>query len=582
MKVDVYDKNNFSLVVSRADDPNLWSPYESSDNGILIAIAGRIALDSNQWEEARKVGGTGGLACKAIYQSYQSQGPKSLESLNGHYVVIVFDRNTQKCYLAVDRCGMVPCFYLDTLETPPAFSSHPDVLATVCGFSKDWDEISMAEFVLTGKVSYPHTYYNKIKSADFGSLHTIDMRADSSLGKTKKKCFPFEYKINSACNEWSLAEQLATAFRKAVTRRTLPLFGKTGISLSGGLDSRAILCSTEPADHIVTFCFFDEENREYSIAKAIAKKKNVQLIPLKRNFEYYGETAEMGIRICGGMGSIFNNHFLGFRTRFKELGIENLITGFYCDYFFKALALDRTKNRWTQRETLANFGYEWYRPIYWLKTPLSDQVKDRLNSIFTTDLRNDKSQAGPLRITEKRLFPLSYEPDHAETTIPQRVLSWYLPTVDNDIMNVYQTIPPQYKLNTSMYSKMVQLLCGKEISQITNINTGAPVNASFVRVLFQRYLSALHHRLEKKYKPTIALSGSWPNWEYYIRHSQVLQGFWNRKSPDAAEFAAKLLGTDPFQRAPSQYQQREVDLFSRLLTIKIWIEQRTGMGDFER
>lgn len=574
ISVASFENDSFSLVVTCADNPELWGSYESPDGKQIVALAGRLAFDSKDWDAARVICGPGGLACKAVYRAYQKQGSKALETLNGNYVLVLHDRTLQTCFIVIDRCGMFPCFEIEASGNPIAICSHPDTLAALCDVSMDWDETSLAEFIVAGKISYPYTYYNKIRALEFGSIHTIDLSGEAPHYRSKKKCFPFEYKIDPQCTEWDIAEQLGLAFRKAVTRRTLPLFGKTWMSLSGGLDTRAILCSTEPAEHITTFSCYDEENLEFRIAKAIAKQRGVPIIPLKRNFEHYGDNAEMGVRISGGMDSIFNNHFLGFRSEFKKYGVENLILGFFCDYLFKSLAIDHQLNKWTQIESLCPFKHEYYRPIYWQETALGNRVRERMDSIFTEDMRNDKSVIGPLRIQEKRLFPLCYDADNAASVIPERIMPWYLPTVDNDIMNVYLTVPPEFKINVSMYSKMVQKQCGKQISRITNINTGAPVNAPYARILFQRYLSALHHRFEKLYKPSIALSGSWPNWEYYTSHSKVLADLWNRKNPPAMEFATRLFGANPFDRAPSDYRPREVDLFSRLVTLKIWMGQR--------
>ena len=184
-----------------------------------------------------------------------------------------------------------------------------------------------------------------MRTLDFGSFHIIDLKGESPSLTSSKKYFEFNYNIDSRAKETEIAERLAEAFKNAMNKRSLPLFGTTAMALSGGLDSRALLCSITDRGHVKTFCFFDEENLEYQIAKQIAQTAGVELIPLKRDFDHYGCAAAKGIEISGGMGGAFNNHFLGFRDTFKQLGFENLITGFYCDYYFKALALDRHKSQ---------------------------------------------------------------------------------------------------------------------------------------------------------------------------------------------------------------------------------------------
>ena len=575
IKVRVFDYEKFTLVLSRPDDWNIWGPFQTMDKKILVALCGRIAMDGSEWEAAKSYTGIidGGLACKAIYEKYRSGGINCLEDLNGNYVVLLFDGNTQRFYIIVDRCGMVPCFGAGVNGNEMVLSSHPDILARVLAIDNDWDITSMAEFLITGKVTFPYSYYKGIRALDFGCIHAFDLGGKKGIHATKKKYFDFNFMIDPSLNEWNLAEQLALAFKRAVNRRILLMFGQTAIALSGGLDSRAILCAADDKKDIWTFCFFDEENLEYRIAKDVAKEAGVKLIPLKREFDHYGDSAEMGVRISGGMGDFGSNHFLGFRETLRNLGISNIITGFYCDYLFKGLVIDKVVNRFSRTEVLSTFRYETYMPLTWFDTPYSIQVQERFEEVFPEDIRRDESELGKLRIEQKRLFPLYSEPDHQETIIPQRVMGWYLPIIDNEIIATYLRIPPQYKLNTSIYSKMVAMQCGKQMSKIMNINTGARIDASKLELILCRYKTALRRRLMSD-KKSIATDESWPNWDYYVYNSRKIESLWMRDSKIAGDIFRQITGRNPFQKKISEYKGSELKLFLRLLTLKLWIEQR--------
>ena len=64
IKVHVYENDYFALALSRADDDALWGPYKSPDNNIFISLAGRIALENSQWEEAKQLKAKGVLHAK--------------------------------------------------------------------------------------------------------------------------------------------------------------------------------------------------------------------------------------------------------------------------------------------------------------------------------------------------------------------------------------------------------------------------------------------------------------------------------------------------------------------------------------
>ena len=563
----------FTLLLSRVDGWHLWGPYEPIDGKLFIALAGRIVLEADEWEKAKSLSGDGGLACKAIAKMYQEGGITNLGNLNGNFVVFIYDSSLQQLHIITDRCGMYPCYASPMKENDFVLGSHPDILANILNASQDWDLTSLTEFLVTGKVSFPNSYYKSIKALDYGSIHSIDL-ADDQLIYRKKKYFDFNFNIEHTLGEWDLAEELACAFRKSINRRNLPIFGQTGISLSGGLDSRSLLCSANDRKNIWTFCFFDEENFEYRIAKEIAKQAEVKFIPLKRNFDHYGDNAEMGVRISGAMGNFGNNHYLGFRDSFRKLGIDNIIAGFYCDYLFKSLVLNKRVNKISRSETFSQFKYENYMPIYWFNTDYSRQVKERLDELFPNSVKNDETDIGRLEIEKRRLFPLSNEPDNQETLIPQRVMGWYLPIVDNDIIDTYLKIPPRYKLNISMYSKMVELICGDKISKIANTNTGARVNASRIELIVHGFKKTLHSKIKKKMK-NIATNESWPNWPFYSHNSKRIEFLWMRNNRAVQDIFKQLLGKNPYEKKIQEYKVNDdLNLFLRMFTLKLWIEQR--------
>lgn len=578
MHVTLIEEPGFALLLSSQDEPRLWGPCRSPDGKILVAICGRIALDESEWDKAQRTEGSGGIASKAILGLYQTRGIEAMHSLNGNYIVLIHDQESGKCYVVTDRCGMFLAYRREPLDNALVLSSHPDALASVLGEDQNLDTTSLAEFLITGRLTFPYTNYQRVRALDTGCVHTIDVRNGAPKYESKRQYFQFDFKIDPNASEAALAEQLADAFRNAVNRRTLPLLGPVAIGLSGGLDSRGILSAIRYPERILTFNLFDEENIEFQTAKDIAKACGVEFIPFQRDFEYYGNSADLGVRISAGMGNIASNHYLGIREHLSRLGIKNLLTGCYCDYLLKGLALNTVERKFTRSEELAGFGFDFYRTCYWAETVHSKNVQARLHALFPEARKEPRSDQDWLHIQQKRTFPLAYEADLAQRVIPQRVIPWYLPIVDNDIIDTYQKMPSRYKLNASIFKKMVLILCKEEVCQIPDCGTGAPVTASWGRHCFHRYLSALRNRINRNLSPRMATRGSWPNWAYYLRHSPKVHSLWARKNETARDLFVRILGTDPFQKSANQYRGREVEFFQRLLTQKLWLDQRAGVS----
>jgi asparagine synthase (glutamine-hydrolysing) len=200
----------------------------------------------------------------------------------------------------------------------------------------------------------------------------------------------------------------------------------------------------------------------------------------------------------------------------------------------------------------------------------------RLNAQFPESSRSRLSDEEWLEVERKRTFPLAYEQDLAQRVIPQRLMPWYVPVVDNDLIDVYLKLPPRFKLNASVFRKMLNSLCPEEVLRIPDSNTGAAINASWPAYTLHRYASSVRSRVEEKVLAQMATSGSWPNWRHYLRHSSLSASLWNRPNETARDIFTTILGKDPFEKSVSDYADGEIVLFQRLFTQKLWLDQRAS------
>jgi len=557
----------FSLVLTRCDDQRLWGSYEDSMHDVFVGLVGRLALDEAEWSTAEKMPGVGGLACKAVARRYHCAGKEGLLEFNGNFILFIYDGALGEILLVTDRLGMVPLFFC-VKDGMPVISTHADLLASATGQGGDYDTVSLADFIATGRVSFPHTFYKGIQSLDAGSVHVL--RPGSSTPLQSSRYFSMNYEPSRA-NVKVLSEELAHAFQSSVKRRTLPRLGTTAISLSGGLDSRMILCAVPEGCDVSAFSFFDRENAEFRIARQIAMARGIPFQAFHRDPEHYGLAAERGVMIHGGMGSLANNHFLGFREQLSCSGVNNILTGFYCDYLFKGLALDRTHARWFQEARPGPYRHEWYRPVFTLNSAVQHAVSERLEATFPSDRRDFRGDSERLWIEGRRLFPMAFEPDSAEAIIPQRTMGWAPPIADNAIIDVYRILPVCSKLNQSVYTHAVEIVCGPTISRIPDANTWAPVNAHGVNRLFRYALRGLANRAERCLQSRLASSGSWPNWEFYIHHSPVISRLWDDYRPGASALLSDIVGFDLRHAHIADYRNRRLEFFIRLLTLAIWM-----------
>jgi hypothetical protein len=142
---------------------------------------------------------------------------------------------------------------------------------------------------------------------------------------------------------------------------------------------------------------------------------------------------------------------------------------------------------------------------------------------------------------------------------------------DRDIMEVYRKIPWQYKLNRSVYSKAVRILCQGPLARVPDANTGARVGASTAAECLTTNWARLTRKL--RHSKSIATDGSWPDWHYYVRNSKRLDDLWKRPNSRATDFFRRILSPEDVRPQAADYQGKDTFFFVSLLTMKLWFDQ---------
>jgi asparagine synthase (glutamine-hydrolysing) len=566
----VHRATHFDLAISYPDKSEIWRPFRRESGECFVAVAGLVALDEADWQATLAIPGEGGTVCRALARLYATKGLPGLGNLSGNFVIFIHDNKAGIVHLVTDCTGVFPAFQVRN-QRFPIFGSHPDVLAEVAGVANNLDETSLAEFAITGSVSPPFTYYKQIEHLGRARFLSIPLPVDDSPVATRGY-LPLTFEARTGETEEDVAEELAAAFSDAVKRRSRPAYGRCAVALSGGLDSRAVLASVSSPKNTFAFNCFDQENFESRAAREIASAAGVGFCPVPRSFDYYGDNAELGMRVSGGMGTFANNHFLGVLPWLREQGAGPLLTGCYCDYLFKALPLNRHSHPLTGKERLAAYNPEFYFNHFWPKTASADAVRARLDLRFPADLVSDTSDRAVFELEQRRTFPLCYEPDNAQRLIPQRLANWFVPISDPALLKLYCRIPYRWKLNRSIFRKAVARICSRKLNDVPDANTGAPVHASVFRQNLTSAVQRVRRRL-KKVHPSLATQGSWPDWHYYIANSSRIASLWSSASPAADELFPRLVGRKLSPDTKS-YQGNDIWLLVQLLSLKLWLQQR--------
>jgi len=584
-KTQQYDLSSLKVGIVRVDSLDWWGSAIDRETGTWVGFIGRIALQAQEWQTALELPFEGGVVAKQVIAQWLKYQNNIVNWLNGGTVVI-YEQKAHQLHVITDRMGIYPLFA--STVGGIYLGSHPDSLAqllTANGYQLHLDLVTMAEFIIVGRCVHPHSYYQEIYQLDPGTHYTWDLNCPNQPPYQVEYWHPRYLDETPTVPDEELAAELAQAICQAVRVRTPSHLGKVGILLSGGVDSRAILFSVEQPQAVNCITLFDEPNVELKTAKKLAALAHATHHCFQRDFEYYGRTAQDNVRISGGMSEFQHGHFLGMDEKISHLGLGVLLSGCYADYLFKGLAFNKKYQTFFGKILplwqIDCYNKQWYRPYYTLKSEkfnrvIYERIQERLLGIQLDDYLNNA-----LAIEEKRIRPLSRIFANMAQSVLRRTQPWDTLFADPAVLEVYGRFPALAKVNSTVFERAVAKIVGSGGKSVADSNYGSRLGAHAQVKLIQWLLAngqrEIGYFLGLTKPPSAhATDGSWPNWEYYIVHSQVLRELWHSPTPPEEEILTAIYGDNPWEISMADWAKRR-DLFFRLLTLKLWL-RTSGMA----
>jgi asparagine synthase (glutamine-hydrolysing) len=216
---------------------------------------------------------------ETLVHLFEEKGIKLLDDLIGMFAFALFDVKQNVVYLARDRYGEKPLYY--TLnEKGLFFSSELKTMLEVPNINRKFNQKAIKEFFYYNYIPEPNTMFDSIKKVPAGHYLRIDL---NNFNFSLKRYWDFKSinPVNESDPENLIKENLYKACERCL-RSDVPV----GISLSGGIDSSAILaiCSQKSKKNLTAFSIGYEEkssNDESKFAESFSKKMGVNYIRKK-------------------------------------------------------------------------------------------------------------------------------------------------------------------------------------------------------------------------------------------------------------------------------------------------------------
>lgn len=210
---------------------------------------------------------------EVLVHGYAQWGTGLAKRLNGMFAFAILDKQKGSLYLARDRFGEKPLYYVRR-NGVFAFASELSSLIRHHAVSRELSRTALKKLFAYGYIPAPHALYEGTAKLPGGHYMVVDI---SSGGGKIVPYWRFELDPDegmAAKGEEALADELRDLLINATGRRLVsdvPI----GVFLSGGVDSGAVLAATArhlPANGVKTFTvgFTEESYDESPYARSVA------------------------------------------------------------------------------------------------------------------------------------------------------------------------------------------------------------------------------------------------------------------------------------------------------------------------
>lgn len=410
------------------------------------------------------------------------RGESVIYSLNGVFVIIIYDKKLEELRIYNDRFGVYPLYYTVLKDEKLYFSQDPILLKQVRDFEPDY--VGIAEYLSFDYCLEDRTFFKDVNYI----LPAQRIRVNKNgINKEIYWTLPV-LRWQKIKSKKEYLKELNVLYRDAVLRRKSD---KTNIiGLSGGFDSRLILAILDGED-VASFNFGSFASGDVVGASSLANAYSTDHHYLDfEGIDYNKVAYETVIRTGGQMHHEEFYQLVAAQEKCKISGAIELagiggdaVSGQKSNFtglipFMGAKMTGRRKNK-HRRRLIKNitrgrqpaYDSKYYGPII---TNAWKDLKDDYNRAIDAAEKGitfgNYTMRLKLRSIERRITMPSM--DITDQFIPVR-----LPIYDYRIINFFNTVPQTYRFGQRLYIRLIQDYYPKA-AVCPHSETGKPVRES--------------------------------------------------------------------------------------------------------
>src|SRR5699024_6752170 len=207
-----------------------FDPYETIKYLVVVIGGPLLTFKENDFVKDKE----SNAGTRAIFERWQSGNLIWHKDLDGPFSILIINKEVPEIICVTDIKSFIPIFKYRK-KNQYTISSHVDMVTIVSNPKADFDEVSLADFILHGTVTYPYTTFKDVYQIQPASEHRYS-HIDNKV-RVKSYWEPYETNEYSDNNKTAkyLRDSLST-YIELITSQTT----KIAQFISGGEDSRTL------------------------------------------------------------------------------------------------------------------------------------------------------------------------------------------------------------------------------------------------------------------------------------------------------------------------------------------------------
>ncbi|MFH1453383.1 MAG: asparagine synthase (glutamine-hydrolyzing) [Armatimonadota bacterium] len=307
-------------------------PIFNEDKSLCIVCNGEIYNYKELRENLRKTGHkfSTNSDTEVILHLYEEYGFDFLNYLRGMFAIAIWDEKKNRLFLARDRFGKKPLYYLNT-NGKIIFGSEIKIILSHPQYKKEIDPNALSAYFTFKNIPSGLSIFKDIKSLP--PAHFL-IYEDNKV--TEQRYWRLDFSNPVSAGEEEIADDLLNTLEESIKLRTYSSDVPVGAYLSGGVDSSLVvgIMSRYCGKNLKTFSlsYEEEENPDILFANKVSKMYNTEHYEYKLSIKEIIDSLEDIVgHFDEPFGGVVSNYFL---TKLISKHVKVALSGDGADELF--------------------------------------------------------------------------------------------------------------------------------------------------------------------------------------------------------------------------------------------------------